>query len=257
MLDCRDMLRSILDDIRHGRHLEAYAVFAIGLLLTPIGLLSDRGDQLLPSALLLAVTFLVFRTAIRPLDPSPGLDRVLRTRDRLGSFAEVAGEAAELWVYGPTAVNVIVHAADLRRHVLGRGGRLRVIVQDPGSPFLSAVRAQLDDSLDFDRTLDNSLATLRRLSDAGDCQVRLLAFNPGFSMVVVNPTRSDGYLILELHGFGDENISDRMHLRIGRAESLHWFDYWAARYRAMWEEAATFEVSPPGRRDDDAGSRPG
>ena len=36
-----------------------------------------------------------------------------------------------------------------------------------------------------------------------------------------------GRVILELHGFQDAKVGDRMHLEIRRSESVHWFDYWA------------------------------
>lgn len=230
-------INRIWSGIGGGRHLEAYAIFVLGLALTALGLLGAAESNVLLSALLLATTFLVFRATVEPSSRQVALDTVLQNRESLGSLSQLLARAAEVWLYAPTGVNVIVHAADIRRHVLDRGGRIRVVVQDPDSPGKQTVQAQLDDSLDFDRTLENSIATLARMTAWGDCRFRLLPFSPGFSMVVVNPGKPDGYLILELHGFQDENITDRMHVRISRSESLHWFDYWVARYQAMWEAA--------------------
>lgn len=233
-------INRILSDIGRGRHLEAYAIFMLGLALTVLGLLGEVEPKVLLSTLLLAVSFLVFRATLEPSSRRLALDTVLRNRESLGSFSQLLAEAGEFWLYAPTGVNVIVHAADIKRYVLDRGGRVRVVVQDPDSSGKEAVRAQLDDSLDFDKTLENSITTLARMSTWGNCRLRLLPFSPGFSMVVVNPGKANGYLILELHGFQDENIADRMHVRISRSESLHWFDYWVARYQAMWEEAREF-----------------
>jgi hypothetical protein len=158
-------------------------------------------------------------------------------------FSAILPEGGELWVYGPTAVNVLVNASDIKTKILSKGGRVRVVVQDPSSDAVRHTRTQLDDTLDFDHTLASSIATLRRMRSWGDCGFRLLAFNPGFSLVVVNPTQPDGFLILELHGFGDDTITDRMHMRISRSESLHWFDYWSSRFNSMWEQARDDAVS--------------
>ena len=54
-----------LHDIRYGRHLEAYAVFAIGLVLVVLGLIGVASSQLLLSAILLAATLLVYTLAQR------------------------------------------------------------------------------------------------------------------------------------------------------------------------------------------------
>jgi hypothetical protein len=201
-------------------------------------------EQVVLAAILASITLLVFHTTVAPAHDAPALDTVLQNRESLGPFGQLVAGAEQLWVYGPTAVNVLVHAADIRRHVLAKGGQVRVIVQDPDSPARDTVRAQLDDNLDFDRTLDNTLATLTRMGSWGDCQHRLLAFSPGFSIVVVNPSKPSGFLVLELHGFQDDNITDRMHVRINRAASLHWFDYWVARFQAMWDAGRVPEVTP-------------
>lgn len=234
----------VIADIRQGRHREAYTMSLVGMVLTLLGLLGVASQRLVLAAILASITFLVFNTTLGSTDKALALDTVLHNRESLGTFGQLLDRAEELWVYGPTAVNILVHAADIRRHVLAKGGQVRVIVQDPDSPAKDAVRSQLDDSLDFDRTLENSLATLTRMGRWGDCQHRLLAFSPGFSVVIVNPSKPSGFLVLELHGFQDDNITDRMHVRISRMASLHWFDYWVDRFQAMWEASRVPDPTP-------------
>jgi hypothetical protein len=43
----------------------------------------------------------------------------------------------------------------------------------------------------------------------------------------------------------DDNIAGRMHVRIPRAESLHWFGYWVDRFAALWTAARTSLPAPP------------
>jgi hypothetical protein len=61
--------------------------------------------------------------------------------------------------------------------------------------------------------------------------------NPGFSLVIVNADDPGGYVIFESHGFKDDNIADRMHIVIHRADSPRWFTYWVTRFEAMWNNA--------------------
>lgn len=227
----------IAADIRQGQHREAYAIFGVGIVLTILGIVEVAKEHILLSAMLLAVTFLAFRTTIDLQRAAPKLEEVLRDRKALGTFSQVLPDGGELWVYGPTAVTVLVNAAEIRRKVLERGGQVRILVQDPDSEAISFTRAQLDANLDFDHILRSSISTLRKMRSWGDCQHRLLAFNPGFSLVIINPTKRDGFALVEFHGFEDESITDRMHVRISRSESIHWFDYWTDRFQAMWQSA--------------------
>jgi len=232
-------LRRILEDIRNRRHLEAYSAFVVALALALISAFGDLPEDLFNSAILGALAFLIFWTTGVPTErPRAMLDSVLHNREGLGSFQELLAEAHELWIYAPTGVNLLPrHSADIKRLLLEQGGTARVVVQDPSSPMMSTVREQLDSSTDFDASLSVSISTLALLGSSAGLQYRLLPFSPGFSLVVVDPRRRSGRVIVELHGFRDENISDRMHLEIPRSHSQRWFDYWVERFEAIWAAA--------------------
>src|SRR6266545_8107254 len=116
-------------DIREDRHREAYALFLVGVVLVVLGLFEVASVRVLLSAVLLAATFQVFQTTRVAGDRPPGLEAVLRGREAFGAFSQMLPGVRDLRVYGPTAVNVLVNAADIRKFVLERGGRVRVIVQ--------------------------------------------------------------------------------------------------------------------------------
>jgi hypothetical protein len=89
------------------------------------------------------------------------------------------------------------------------------------------------------------------MRDWGNFSYRLLPFNPGFSLLIVNPTEPSGFIVFEAHGFSDENVTDRMHVLIRRRDSPRWFTYWVERYEAMWRSAvegkAADTTSPPAK----------
>ncbi len=234
-------LRRVADDLRERRHLEAYSLFLLTLALTIVSVVGELPAQLVNAAVLAGLAFLIlWTTSARAGEgtASVSLDTVLRNRDSYGSFSDLLADATELWMYAPTGLNVFLrHSADIRRWMERRGTSARVVVLDPDSGALEATRVQLDKSTDFDTALRASLATLAKLDTLEGVQLRLLGANPGFSLVVLDPDRGSGRLIVEFHGFRDDGIGDRMHVEIHRSQSLHWFEYWVARFEAIWNAA--------------------
>lgn len=102
-------------------------------------------------------------------------------------------------------------------------------------PTRTLAAIQLDDIIDLEHNLHNSLATLRDLSSERGFSCRQLPVNPGFGLVIVNADDPGGYVIFESHGFKDDNITNRMHIIIRRVDSPRWFTYWVTRFEAMWE----------------------
>jgi hypothetical protein len=237
------LLKQASEDIRHGHYREAYALFLIGVALVALGLAGIADIKILLSAILLAITFLVFHTARETSHHKLSLDEVLQTRDSFEVFSKTLRGVKDLRVYGPTAVNILTSAGDIRRFILNAGGSARIIIQSDRSETLAQTAVQLDDNLDLARTLQGSISTLEKLSEEHGFSYRRLPFNPGFSLVIINARSSDGYLIFESHGFKDENIADRMHVVIRRHESPHWFEYWVSRFEEMWDTAAQPEIS--------------
>jgi hypothetical protein len=239
----RDLSKRTVEDIRRGRHREAYALFLVGVVLVVLGLVGVAAVPVMLSAILLSLSFLVFHTAAEASDQKPALDQVLRSRQDFGAFSKLLPGVRDLRIYGPTGVNVLVNSADIRRFILDYGGTVKVIVHDDDPRSLASAAMQLDDNFDLQRTLQSSLAILDRMAAAPGFSYRTLPANPGFSLVIVNARDPGGYVIFESHGFKDQNIADRMHIVIKRYESSRWFSYWVERFDAMWETAKPAEAA--------------
>jgi hypothetical protein len=63
MTDFKTLAKRTLQDIQHGRHREAYALFTVGIVLVVLELIGIASVQILLSVILLALTFLVFHTS--------------------------------------------------------------------------------------------------------------------------------------------------------------------------------------------------
>ena len=267
MTTWRARRRRVLDWLADDEHglpaLEAYAIAALAFGAIVFGIVTDLPPGLYQAATLACLGFLVLSTVRQRAAQGFTIADVLRDRDSYESFARLLDGASELCFYAPSGVNVLPqHLPDVKRWVQG-GGRARFVVHDPEAATAGGVRAQLDTNTDFLQDLERSLTALARHAEPGKLDYRLLPLNPGFSIVVVNPGQRSGRVILELHGFQDPKIGDRMHLEIRRTESVHWFEYGAGRFEAIWlaarEPGADGRVTlsrVPADRTDDPEARP-
>ncbi|POX55097.1 hypothetical protein C3489_12355 [Streptomyces sp. Ru71] len=234
----RRAVTSIVADVRQQRNIEAYTVFLVGLAVAALSLADAVALHYQLAALLLGVNVLLFSSRRTGGDRGPSLDRVLRGREAFQPFGSLLPGVEDLWIYGPTAAHVLLHNADIRRLVLAKGGSVRCVVLAQDEAAIAGATLQLDDSVDLGSALAHSVEILRRLArEQPRFDFRRLAFNPGFSLLIVNAHRPDAYAIVEFHGFQDDNIADRMHLRISGHESPRWLDYWVGRYDALWKAA--------------------
>lgn len=203
-------------------------------------------DSVKFAAILAALALLLFKSTA-PEDKTVDLDSVLRDRQSFTPFHEFIEGAKVLWIYGPSAVNVLRHADEIKRTVLDRGGSVRVLLQDPeATDGLNILINQLDKIHDLRDDIKTSLRTLEAISQwrtAGTVEYGVLPYSPGFSLIIVDPDGRDGRLVIEFYGYENDMISQRMHIPIRREQSQYWFEYWDQQYRLMWNSARQLDGS--------------
>jgi hypothetical protein len=236
----RRLVSRIWTDIASGRHIEVYVVSAVAV---AVGVLSVIGDivpiNIQLAAILAALAVLVFKSSV-PASAVVDLDAVLHDRQSYGPFRDFIRNGSVLWIYGPSAVNVLSDTADLEREVLAKGGEVRVLLQDPAETASLAILHRQLDTMNYllEDDINRSISILERLKAQGrPVDYRFLPYSPGFSLVIVDPDGRDGRAIVEFYGFSNELITDRMHLEIRREQSHHWLEYWAKQYEEMWNAA--------------------
>ncbi|XVV15290.1 hypothetical protein ACQP2X_13395 [Actinoplanes sp. CA-131856] len=132
----------------------------------------------------------------------------------------------------------------LRRGPLAReGGIVRVVVLKQFQPR-DAISEQLDALLDHpvQKAAESLRETRARLAAMEKWQVNgtfaygEIAFNPGFSLVAVNPHGAGGYADVEFHGFRNDAVRSRMHIHLTRDDGA-WYLYWLDQFEAIWRSA--------------------
>jgi len=241
MHSLRNTLKRIGSDILAFRNIETYVVVVLAIGLAVAGVINDALPiNWLLGVLLAGVSLLVFKST-EPPEEKVDLDSVLQTRQSYGPFREFIQGGRTLWIYGPSAVNVLSQSPDIQREILGKGGEMRVILQDPqAQATMEMLHRQLDEMhrlLEMD--IERSRQILSGLAGQYKVEYKLLNDCPGFSLVIVDPDRREGRIVVEFFGFNSDLISDRMHITITRQQSNYWFDYWVRQYQKMWDAAGT------------------
>jgi hypothetical protein len=257
-----ELFKRIGRDLRRRRNIEAYVIAAVSVVFAALSLVGDLvSDDLRWAAVLSALGLLIYRVA----DPVEvvDVDGVLHSRVSFEgvSLASRFKSAETVWIYGPSAINLLTASTnDLRRTVLARpNGVVRVAVLDPDSTAAVALAAsQLDDRVEFRvQELHGALArTVERLQliagwdTPGTLEHRFVPFNPGFSLVAIDPHGPNGVVIVELHGVHNESDDDRMHIELSRRTSEHWYDYWTDQFEHLWSLARPPTTPPADQAED-------
>jgi hypothetical protein len=247
----RERIAQVGRDLKNRRNIDAYVVAALALVFAVLSVAGDiLPDGLRWAVLLAGVGLLVYRITL-PAQLAYVADEALSDRGSFDAtpFSARLDNAHEVWIFAPTAVNLlnIQHVEALRSKVLARpGGVVRIVVLDPDEDAAVRLAArQLDDSVDFpSQTLQTSLeSTLQRLrlmstwNIPGSLECRLLGYNPGFSLVAIDPGTRHGTVIVEFHGFHNEATTSRMHLELTRAIAPRWYAYWSDQFHHIWHAA--------------------
>jgi hypothetical protein len=252
-------IHRIAADFRARRHLDVYVVAGTSIVFAVLSAMSDQlSDNLRWATLLAGLTVLMLRSVSPPVSGMSA--SLLGDRSELprADIVRRLGAATEVWIFGPSAAHILSgEVCDaLRQHVLGRaGGSVRVAVLDPTEWFaVESAERQLTGGVDYptQRFRVSLASTVGKLGSMagwnvpGSFDYRYLPFNPGFSMIVVDPYGPRGFLIVELHGVYNAATSSRMHIRLSRGHQRRWFTYWVHQFESLWELASEHDAAPAG-----------
>ncbi len=236
--------RQVLDDVRRRRFLDLYATTLVSLGFAVVLLVgADLPDSVRWSVLFAGMGFLLLRAALAHHREERFLDRSDYDRRPI---TEDLRRAKDVWIFAPVGSNFLTEERCdvLRRGPLARDeGAVRIVVLaefDAGD----AMSEQLDALLDHpvQKAADSLRETRARLAAMAQWPVNGtfaygdIAFNPGFSLVAVNPHGAGGYVNVEFHGFRNDAIRSRMHIHLTRDDGP-WYTYWLDQFEAMWRSA--------------------
>ncbi|GAA2864064.1 hypothetical protein GCM10010517_23220 [Streptosporangium fragile] len=250
-------LRRIGNDFKARQHIDAYALTVVVFAFAFLSIFSDElNDNLRWAVLLSGVGLLIYRITL-PADPPQTPSQLLHDRSVYDTapLASTFADVRDVRIFAPSAVNLLsAQTCELMRNtVLAReGGAVRIVVLDfKEKEAVRQASRQLDDSIEFPvqrlpAALDSVMERLRLMNGwktVGRFDYRLLAYSPGFSLVLFDPETPKGRIIVEVHGFHNPSTSARMHLELTRGRDERWYTYWVDQFEHIWE-AARADVTP-------------
>lgn len=241
--------RRVTADLRARRYIESYVVALLLLVFAAVSALSDvLPDDAKWAAVLAGLGVLLYR-ATQPERPRGGHE-LLGDRSRFDGapVASLFDGVRDVRIFAPSAANLLSpHTCETLRESVLRHEKatVRVVVLDPGGSEAIAIASRhLDESDGQVQSLPTALATtierLRRMSGwqvPGNMEYRLYPYNPGFSLVLLDPETWHGRAIVELHGAGHLSTFSRMHIDLRRERHERWFTYWVQQFEHLWASA--------------------
>jgi hypothetical protein len=249
-------------ELSQGKNIDAYFIALVTLVFSLVGFLDEKliGNAQLEdvrwAAVLAGVGLLVLR-ATAPAAKERNLDLVLNDRVNLKAktLEDRLKNARQLWV--ATATGVAFLQGENRRVITNtvlsrKNGDFRFIMQDPEhKDAMRILMIQLDEkNKNPDQGMETAMKTAHEcLTDLkkrhpNEVQYGYTRYNPGFSMVLINPDYNDGVIIVEFYGYSRESNDTRMHIEIARAESDRWFLYWKNQFEDMWSDIRKPDQKP-------------
>lgn len=240
----RRRLKQVLGDLRRGRFIDLYATTLVALVFAVLLLVgADLPDGVRWSVLFAGLGFLLLRAAFANHREDRFLDRSDYDRNPI---SEGLRNAKDVWIFAPVGSNFLTEERCdiLRRGPLAKDdGNVRVVVLkqfDSHDPISEQLDALLDHPVqkaaDSLRETRARLASMEHWSVIGTFAYGDIAFNPGFSMVAVDPHSAGGYVNVEFHGFRNDAIRSRMHVHLTRGDGA-WYTYWLDQFEAIWRSA--------------------
>ncbi len=239
-----NFITRIFANIAKGINIDAYVIAALGIFLAVAGIVGSEIDwieRLQMPVIIAALAYLVLRSTA-PQEAQIDIDKVLGNRRHLNAtpFGQFINGRRELCMFAPTGSTVFGDTLPFKEGILDRGGKITVILLDPNDTRYHALaQHQLDYSgAEVEQDMRRTIRALDILKQHGNVQYGFIAFNPGFSLTIVDPDKSTGELVVEFHGYRNNHTGERMHIKIKRTESQVWFEYWLNQYKAI--QAAAF-----------------
>lgn len=161
---------------------------------------------------------------------------ILRRSNELGSFNDYTSNAQELLILAVSGTSIIGPNYNFLEEKIKEGCRFKILLLDPSSTALSVWDSTIKGATtqtDINSTLKVLQSITKVKLQNNQIQVKLLPVFLPFSMVVVNPNKTNASMIVEFHSYKTE----RNHVFLTRKEDDYWFHYYLHQFNSAWNDA--------------------
>ncbi|MCK6622929.1 MAG: hypothetical protein HUU32_13500 [Calditrichaceae bacterium] len=254
---------AILNDLKSGDNIDAYGMLIIALAFGAAGVIGKIEAEILSAIILgtlsiLAINTLNTRRTLRELSGAIKTLRrdngaCLQDRSAFSPFKDFIAERQTIWFFGPSLISVFPPNDDFLRDKIKSGSEVRVLVYNPHSPHLDNLAQCLGVRpsrlvADIRSTLESVEESLHFGLGKGSLEVRLTDIMPGYSMVIVDPDKEQGQMVVEFNGH-DTHTKNLPHVTLNPAEHQRWYAVYLGQYRQLWEAGTVYSVRDGSKKD--------
>jgi hypothetical protein len=246
------LLRTVLNDFRHGENIDLYLTIVAALGISILNLMGLAPKEWLPPITLAVLALL----SITNLVNRHKMDAALVSQQTVEKFIETypanvkndIKNSKELWLVGYVLGRTLIDNLGVIKEKLLSNESVKVLLFDPNSDAMSHFCASLSISLnqnELENRINSSLETLRSLArfakkHPGKLEVRLFEHPLYVGTYAMDIRAPNGVMYIELYkykGNMDEEPKFVLHKKDG-----HWFELYRDQLFSMWEDAKPYSL---------------
>lgn len=182
---------------------------------------------------------------VHQLKEPPAANAILLDRGKYMPFNEITYSAQEIYLVGPSLVNLFNQWATYFKDIKLReqGATIQAIILDPQSPAVKSAANCVNQSQD---TLRNEIRNTKLLVGSilksmaglkkGKLELRTLSTYLNFSMVLIDPEKPNGKIFVEFIGYhaGMHNVP---HIELTPSRDKEWYQFYLDQYKNIHRDS--------------------
>jgi hypothetical protein len=216
----------------------------ICVIVTLLSLLKEIPNVHTTSVILIVLAFLFYgtfktRKTLQVLEYGKGAGVFFKDRNVFQPLKLKIAPACDMWFCGISLINVIPQLKeDFQRKLKKEGAKIRFLLIDPEWSALKSVadctlETEKGIRLDIEVSIERIEHIAKKGIGNGEIELRLLKVAPGYSMVLIDPEKPYGRIIVEFIGYGSP-ILERPHIELTRQKDSPWYEYFLRQYNKLW-----------------------
>lgn len=181
----------------------------------------------------------------------PSVDRFLKNRRDFAPFEQRIEQANEICILAASFIGIATTYSGLFTRKIKEGCKFKFLLIKPEtdsatimSKALYTIKGPSDFNSDIKRTLQKlrSIVEISKNSNIkGTIEIKLMEWVPSYSMVLINPNKPNGEIIVELYSFL-EDFFDRPHFEL-TAKDHKWYEFFYCQFNTIWDKAEPYIVN--------------
>jgi hypothetical protein len=180
---------------------------------------------------------------LHSIQERPGAELFFFDRSVLRPLHETIANAHEIYIMGPTLINVFsqwgkyFYFEKLNKH----RASIKILLIDPNCLAIDVAAKCLNEPSehvrqDIERSLSYIEQMLKDGVHGGSIEARVMQAYPNFGMVLIDPDDPDGCIFVEFIGY-HSLLEDRPHIELTRKYDPKWYEYFSKHLYELWGDS--------------------